>query len=367
MTAITAVRTTVCPKMWDSVFIGVNGDVYFCCRRSPMAIGNIYEQHLDDIWQSKTASFLRQQSLDGALSCHANCTLLSSAHKSFPPSAMSAPKLRKVHLEHHEFCNIDCIMCYQHDGRKPSFIPNTVLWSQINFDGLEEVQLQGGEPLAFKQCRELFLWLVQERGVSVTLQTNGLLITDDLARIIATGCNEIMIAINGATQEVHERVNYKSDWNRLLTNIRRLQDARSKAGSRLVIEGQMTLVRENVHELPDFIHLGEKLALDSLAVSWEESVPEFLAANPLLFSQIRNELFTLLSSPLFRKPKHAERLGVLFDVASSDPCVRTDRLPLLQRTETYREKLQLVSITSAALNARLKRDRKLSEPRISSK
>jgi MoaA/NifB/PqqE/SkfB family radical SAM enzyme len=346
MKAITTVTTTICPKMWDSVFIAVTGDVYFCCRRSPMAIGNIYEQHLDEIWQGPTAAMLRQQSLDGELGCHANCTLLSSAHKSFLPAAMAAPKLRKVHLEHHEFCNIDCIMCYQHDGRKPGFIPNTVLWSKINFDGLAEVQLQGGEPLAFKQCRELFLWLVQERGIPVTLQTNGLLITDELARIIATHCNEIMIAINGATKEIHELVNYKSDWNRLLTNIRRLQDARLKAGSRLVIEGQMTLVRENVHELPDFIRLGETLGLHSLAVSWEESVPEYLAAKPALFNRVREELCTLLSSPLFLKPKHAERLAVLFDVVSSDPRIRTDRLPLLQRTETYREKLQLVSITA---------------------
>lgn len=350
MNGIKTAPSTVCPKMWDSVFIGVTGDVYFCCRRFPMALGNIYEQHLSQIWEGEIAVQLRQQSLQGELACHANCTLLSSAHKSFPPAAMEIPRLRKVHLEHHEFCNIDCIMCYQHDGRKPGFIPNTVLRSKINFNGLAEVQLQGGEPLAFKQCRELFLWLVQEQGIPVTLQTNGLLITDELAKIIARGCNEIMIAINGASKEIHELVNYKSDWNRLLANIRRLQDERQKAGSSLVIEGQMTLVRENIHELPAFIRLGETLGLHSLAVSWEESVPEYLATHPALFNSIREELCSLLSSPLFIKPKHAERLAVLFDVTSSAPRIRPDRLPLLQRTESYREKLRLVSITGAPVN-----------------
>lgn len=345
----TQAPSTVCPKMWDSVFIGVTGDVYYCCRRSPGSLGNIYDQPLDEIWSGAVASSMRRESLEGRLGCHSNCTLLSARHKSFSPEQMAAraPRLRKVHLEHHEYCNIDCIMCYQHDGTKPRFIPNALLRDRIDFRGLEEVQLQGGEPLAFKPCRELFLWLVNDLGVPVTLQTNALLITDDLARTIAARCNEIMIAMNGATRETHELVNYKSNWSRVLGAIHRLQEARSACGSKLSIEGQMTLVRENVHELPAFIRLAEELALDSVAVSWEESVPEFLAGNPDLFQRIRFELEPLLSSPVFLKPKHAERLRTLFDTGSLDPHIRPARLPALQRTETYRQKLQLVSIRTS--------------------
>ena len=332
--------STICMKMWDSVFIDVTGDVFFCCRRSPSSLGNIYHQHLDDIWRGEIAGEYRHRSLSGQLACHKNCTLLSKALKATSSNVVEArvPALRKVHLEHHEYCNIACIMCYQRDGGKPRHIPNETIKNRIDFSSISEVQLQGGEPLAYKPCRELFHWLVEELGIPVTLQTNALLIDDALARLISERCTEIMIALNAATAETHELVNFGSNWSRVLRSIRLLQETKTACDSELCIEGQMTLVRENVHELPDFIRFAEQIGLDSISVSWEESVPEYLGNNPALFQRIRSLLQPLLSSSVFKKQKHPERLGILFDIGSDNPQVRPDQLPLLQRTVTYRER-----------------------------
>jgi len=281
----------------------------------------------------------REASLSGDLGCHQTCNLLSKADKatSITEAANWVPHLRKIHIEHHEFCNIACIMCYQLHQKKRRILPNELLLKQIDFKSLDEVQIQGGEPLVHSECRRLIHHLIDDYHIPVTLQTNGLLITPSLAdKLVAKGL-EIMIAINAATKITHELVNRGSSFDRVLHSISILQEARDRFRSRFRIEGQMTLVRENIHELPDFISFAEQLNLDSISISWEQSIPEYLSANPDLFQQLHSKLREKLKSPLFIKPKHRERLETLFDIGSDTPKVRLESLPNLEPTNFYRQ------------------------------
>lgn len=332
---------TLCNKMWDAVYISVDGDVFFCCRRRPEMVGNLYEMSLEEMWNGPKAQAIRRQSLTGNLACHAACNMLTREEKAMDPAGMAttAPFIRKVHIEHHEFCNIGCIMCYQLHIKKRKHLPNDLLFKQIDFTKVGEVQLQGGEPLAFKPCIQLFHRLTDAFNIPVTLMTNGMLITEAWAEKIAATSLEIMIAMNAATKEVHERVNERSDFDRVLASIEMLKAAKKRVPSRLRIEGHMTMIRENVHELPDFITFAEDLGLDSISISWEESVPDYLAYKPELYRSISRRLteMELGKRPIFLKKKHLQRIEALFDVGAEEPVLCKDFLPELEQTSFYRD------------------------------
>jgi sulfatase maturation enzyme AslB (radical SAM superfamily) len=325
MNSPTRKKQTICPYLWDTVFIDVAGDVFFCCRKEPISIGNIYQSPLESIRESRTAQNVRNAALCGQLECHRTCVMLTEEQKQrYNPELTSSPlPLRKVHIEHHEFCNISCIMCYQRSLSKRRALDNEILLRNVPFVNVEEVQLQGGEPLAYKPCMELFHHLIDQYNVPVTLQTNGTLITDTIAKKIAANCLEIMIAVNAGTKLTHETVNHGSDWETVLSSVDALIKHRNRLSSWLRVELQMTMVRENVHELPTFVQLAKALGVDSISVSWEHSVPQFLNENDALYLNLREKLLRMKIDelPVFLKPKHIQRLEYLFDLKSSSPCV----------------------------------------------
>ena len=331
---------TLCNKMWDAVFVTVDGDVFFCCRQQPERIGNLYHESLEEMWNGPKARDIREQSLGGMLRCHATCNMLTREEKAMSPEGWgnTAPFIRKVHIEHHEFCNSGCVMGYQLKIKNRKHLPNDLLCEQIDFTKVGEVQLQGGEPLVYKPCVRFFHRLTDEFKVPVTLMTNALLITEALADKIAATSLEIMIAMNAATKEIHELVNERSHFDRVLESIAMLQAAKRRHRSRLRVEGHITLIRENVHELPDFIELVERLNLDSISISWEESVPDYLASRPDLYHTISRRLtdMELGARKVFVKKKHLQRIETLFDVGSEEPQLRSELLPSLEQTGFYR-------------------------------
>lgn len=71
--------------------------------------------------------------------------------------------------------------------------------------GLNAVKLTGGEPMLHPQFREIVAWLV-ESGISITMETNGTLLTPELASFLkATGqVNFISVSLDGADAATHE-------------------------------------------------------------------------------------------------------------------------------------------------------------------
>jgi radical SAM protein with 4Fe4S-binding SPASM domain len=130
-------------------------------------------------------------------------------------------------------CNLNCVHCYVNEpagsreiaDREMSLERLEELVDEIVDEGCLFVLFTGGEIFVRPDFPELYLY-ARRRGLLVTLFTNGTLITDRLADLLAEHPPEsIEISLYGMTKETYERVTrVPGSYERCLEGIRRLVD-----------------------------------------------------------------------------------------------------------------------------------------------
>jgi radical SAM protein with 4Fe4S-binding SPASM domain len=173
-------------------------------------------------------------------------------------------------------CNIRCIMCYlslpEHSKRKREDISieefdrvASQVFPLCNFVALSS----SVEPLLHPQFGEI-LAITKGHGVEhITITTNGLLFNDRIIeQCISEGLDSMAISIDAATKPTYERLRRGGRFDRLIENIRRLGDAKRKAGtSHPWITLNMVLMRSNIGELPRLIELAKELGASGVCAS----------------------------------------------------------------------------------------------------
>lgn len=272
---------TYCPRLWDEIFIDQKGKVYPCCCSEAQAFGNIYRDHLRTICNSGAARTLRKESLNGTLKCYKRCFLLNKAALPPCPSArpLTAPYegLKRLKLRFGELCNINCVMCVQ-GHRRPRALDMATLRLNLDLAPFQSVEMEGGEPLFIKSAKEFFDYAISQ-GKKVSFLSNGTLINEEWAEKIARHSRFIYISINAATRETHELVNVGSRWETVLKNVRRIRKYRDALHNGTVIQGHMTLVRENIEEAPLFIKKFKALGFDRACFCHSDSAVKYLHEN----------------------------------------------------------------------------------------
>ncbi|MDR0890238.1 MAG: radical SAM protein [Oscillospiraceae bacterium] len=130
-------------------------------------------------------------------------------------------------------CNFDCKMCYVHvldavDAKKKEL--STQQWLTV-FDsayekGLLFATLTGGECLLRKDFRQLYLHL-WNKGVKLTVFTNGALVTDDYVAFFAKYRPEkIQISLYGSNDDGYEAVTGKRAFKKVEDAILKLKEVR---------------------------------------------------------------------------------------------------------------------------------------------
>jgi SynChlorMet cassette radical SAM/SPASM protein ScmF len=125
--------------------------------------------------------------------------------------------------------------------------------------GLASVKLTGGEPLLHPRFTQL-LGIVQREGFRLTIETNGLLCTPEIAAEIAKSPNRfVSVSIDGADAATHE-------WVR---GVPGSFEAARRAVKNLVATGTrpqiiFTVMRGNVGQMEAMVRLAEDLKADSV-------------------------------------------------------------------------------------------------------
>jgi MoaA/NifB/PqqE/SkfB family radical SAM enzyme len=292
-------KSTYCPMVWDSAFIDQHGNVYTCCHYEPGVLGNIYSNDLSEIWtNSVQLKMFRWMSLNRCLHCFHECTLLSSSQKAHAFTNRGVRKYPKnLRILFGEFCNISCVMCTQ-NHRSKVMLDSEAVRNNIDFSGIEAIDFQGGEVLAMKSAREMYLWLTKELHKKVNLITNGVLINEEWADHLVKGSNWIQISVNAATKEIHEIVNRNSTFAKVIDSIRKLVRLKRENGSDVKIIYKFTIVEENVREVGAAIELADYLGCDQIAFGFDASIPGFLLNNEHIRETIRNRIALLKSGTL---------------------------------------------------------------------
>jgi sulfatase maturation enzyme AslB (radical SAM superfamily) len=289
---------TYCPELWSSLTIDNRGNVYCCCLIKPACMGNIYSTTLKDMVNAPNIVRERVKSRDGKLECYPTCNWLDKARNTFGPFVenmggyVDYDRMAYLHLNFGEKCNISCVMCKQRARyhTNPWVLDPDVLIRNIDVTPFKDIVVQGGEPLVIPECIR-YLDYLGSIGKKYTLLTNGLLIDDEMADKLSKDAKTVCISLNSASKDVHELVNRGSSWQRIMDNIRRLAEARSRNGTEMEVWGRMTITTYSLHEVPKFLRLWQSFGFDHINFGYDRgTVPSQLAANPEYSAKLRNEV-----------------------------------------------------------------------------
>ncbi len=295
-------QPTFCTRLWQEAFITDNGDVYPCCHNLPWKYGNLHKSSLKEIWNNKRIHGARLLSLNHGLYCREKCTLLDETERSAVATSkekgqVEYRKLRRIKILFGQLCNLECIMCNQNhlSNKQLSF---DLLRDKVDWTHLEDIEFQGGEPLAMKECKNAYLWLTEEMGKKVNFLTNGTLITDKWAERIVKGSTWLYFSINGATRETFERVNHGAKLDKITQNLGRVLNARARANSEIALVGHFTMVKDNISEVDQFPALAAKMGFDRVEFGFDMStIPKWMRDNPEEKTRLRESFSALMEDP----------------------------------------------------------------------
>jgi len=124
-----------------------------------------------------------------------------------------------------------------------------------------------GEPLTHPDILEM-IRVVRERGIAVTLGSNGLLLDAEIAReLVRLGVDRLVISMDGVRPETYENVR-GAMLSQVLDNIRGLNEAKRRLGSLTPAVGiEFVVLQSNAAELADLTRLASRLNAARVLVS----------------------------------------------------------------------------------------------------
>jgi MoaA/NifB/PqqE/SkfB family radical SAM enzyme len=180
-----------------------------------------------------------------------------------------APELNalpsKVTFQTTDACNLSCGHCQipkQFKTHSMSEALLDLLAERLLPDLIELHPTNLGEPFAWRHFRRL-CGLMAEYGVVLDLTTNGTQLDRDRIEWIAPIARDVKVSFDGATAGTFERFRIGAKFDSVCANVRALVERLRRVRSRRpIVALQMTLMRDNVDELPALVRLAHKLGVD---------------------------------------------------------------------------------------------------------
>ena len=156
---------------------------------------------------------------------------------------------RIIHLHPTRHCNLACLHCYSSsDPRQTAALDPSVVGRALEVlraEGYAHVSLSGGEPLVYQPLEEV-VDHAHALGYRVTMITNGLLVNDRTAPLLAK-LDGIAISFDGLADS-HNTVRRRPDaFGRAAAAIARLAESGRPAAAAI------SLSRDAIEELPDLV------------------------------------------------------------------------------------------------------------------
>lgn len=172
-------------------------------------------------------------------------------------------------------CNVSCVMCPyaikydDHNEAKQPLYRLTLDEYKTIVDGMNVASAHFvgayAEPLMNK---ELFAMLdyARTQGSKTAVTSNATLLSRTFAdKLIDAGLGLLTISLHGATKEVAEKIMRNADFDKVVANIKTLQEAKKEKGSKTpVIQINYVGQRDNVQDLPAFMRLAASLGIPSV-------------------------------------------------------------------------------------------------------
>jgi MoaA/NifB/PqqE/SkfB family radical SAM enzyme len=210
------------------------------------------------------------------LECFKDCTLLRKEKTAHPKNTIfiNYNDLKRLKILFGEACNINCVMCWQNHKSK-EFLNYDKLIANVDIKPFDSIEIQGGEPLFIESAKRFFDYAAL-KNKKVSFLTNGTLINQEWAEKIAIHSSFLYFSLNAATKKIHESINFGSKWEVVLKNIKKVGEARERYQTPVKIIGHMTIVIENLGDIPLFIKKYREIGFDSIQFGYDMEVQNYL-------------------------------------------------------------------------------------------
>jgi radical SAM protein with 4Fe4S-binding SPASM domain len=225
--------------------------------------------------------------------------------------------IRPLHLEMDivNQCNLRCIMCHfslesvYKRKREDISVEDFAKIAEEVFPLCKLVGLSfNAEPLLHRKLGDL-LSITNKHLVPITyMNTSGILLNARIINeIIEYRLHSLCISIDAATKQTYERIRVGSSFERLLSNIRTINEAKDRLGSITPhIQLNFVLMRSNIMEFPAFIRLAHDLRADSVGA---------VHMTPLQGLDTQSESLYLDKRTCNQMLSEASKLGKLYNMA----------------------------------------------------
>ena len=183
------------------------------------------------------------------------------------------PDICKLYIEPTTVCNLNCRTCIRNVWEDPQAHMSMetfrrIVESQEALPDLKRVIFTGfGEPLAHSGILEMIA-TVRERGLAVTLGSNGLLLNSATSReLVRLGVERVVISVDGVKPETYAGIR-GATLSQVLDNIRDLNEAKRQMGSLYPALGiEFVALKSNLDELAQLTELATRLNAARVLVS----------------------------------------------------------------------------------------------------
>ena len=121
------------------------------------------------------------------------------------------PRLKSLDIALGYDCQCSCVHCYaaklKNNTRNRLGVKDFIRAVNEAIDlGAIHFNISGGEPLLYEECFELLGYIKKEKRAIVSLATNGILLTMELAaRLKNSGLDVVEISLDSSAEETHDR------------------------------------------------------------------------------------------------------------------------------------------------------------------
>lgn len=173
-------------------------------------------------------------------------------------------KIRRLMVVLTGKCNLHCIMCERKAG--DFTLPREVVWQIIYlFPYLDTIMWQGGEVFVVDYFKELFQEALKFPQILQEINTNGLLISEKWADLIARANTRLIVSVDSTDRQTYEYIRRGAKFDNLIKNLSLVKEAR-KGHNRVdtVDIVNIVVMRSNYQKLDSFVDFAAQYGFRSL-------------------------------------------------------------------------------------------------------
>jgi len=177
--------------------------------------------------------------------------------------------IKSVIIETTNLCNLHCPLCPTQSSNRERGImsfPDFLKIAESLPSSIQNVSLYlSGEPLINKNIFRMVTFLVN-RDIYCSISTNGTLLGKKIDKILDSGLSELIIGVDGATEDTYKKYRKGGDFPVLIENIRRLvQEKRKRCLKTPFIEIQFIIMKHTEKEMDLAVKLAKDLKVDAIS------------------------------------------------------------------------------------------------------